>query len=269
MCTLIGCSSSLEIALVGDYLPTDFTVRITSPDAGSISVHCIDGSADFDPADASRWSPACPAGGLSLRDFTPVELSTTVSWSEGEVTQDFRPLYSESRPNGPGCEPICRSARLQVLIPSVPPYGDTSTWDTFSDPAHGFKLKFPASFALESGPQVAGHSTVYIGDKIQVRTSSTDPLVCQAECPMIETSESVTLAGRLAHLVRGHLDSDGGVARQDFVLYLVRSGSTYVSLVLYVASSPAPAGDPGLIHPLQQADIDVFNHIVRTLEFTQ
>ncbi len=223
---------------MGDYVPTEFSMSLASPDVGSLNVRCANGTAQFDPPDAARWSPACPAGRVSLQDFTPRQLSVSVHWSEGETAQDFQPAYVESQPNGPACEPTCRTARLELRIPAIPAYGDVSTWATYTDEAHGFSLRHPAALALEFGPQVDGYGIVFIGDKIQVRTSSVDPLVCQGECPIMESTEPVTLAGRDAYLVHGYIGSIGGNVPQHFMLYLIRSGSTYISLVLLRRKPP-------------------------------
>ena len=172
MCTLIGCGPSLEIVLVGDYVPTDFSMNLASPSGSLVNVRCTEGTARFDPPEAARWSPACPAGGVSLQDFTPEQLSVSLEWSEGEVTQDFNPVYFESRPNGPACEPVCRTARVELRVPAVPPYGDVSTWETYSDELHGFSIRHPAALTLEFGPESNGHRIVFVGDKIQIRTSA-------------------------------------------------------------------------------------------------
>lgn len=269
VCTLIGCGPSLEITLVGDYLPTTFALVLASSEGDTVHVLCTDGNATFDPPEAARWSPTCPAGGVALQDFTPEKLTVTASWSGGEVTQDFQPAYTESQPNGPACEPTCRAASLELHIPFIPPYGDTSSWQTYTDSAHGFRFRYPAALTLEFSPLVDGYGTVFVGDKIQVRTSSTDPLVCQGDCPLIESTEPVTIAGREARLVRGYIGSVGGNIPQRFMLYLIRSGSTYISLALFAAGrQDQSAVDPGVILPLQEADIELFNRMVQTVEIT-
>lgn len=269
VCTLIGCGPSLEIALVGDYVPTQFELTLFSPQGETVHVLCTDGNATFDPPEAARWSPSCPAGGVALQDFTPDQLSVTARWSGGEVTQDFQPTYIEAQPNGPACEPTCRTVRLELRIPSIPPYGDTSTWETYTDEAHGFSLRYPAALSIESSPLVDGYATVFVGDQIQIRTSSTDPVVCQGDCPMIESTEPVVIAGRQAHLVRGYIGSVGGNIPQRFMLYLIRSGSTYISLTLFAAGRhDQPVVDPSAILPLQESDIQLFNRLVQTVEMT-
>jgi hypothetical protein len=154
-----------------------------------------------------------------------------------------------------------------VRIPALPAYGDVSIWETYTDEAHGFSFRYPAEFSPEFGPQVDGYGIVFFGDKIQVRTSSTDPLVCQGECPMIESTEPVTIAGRQARLVRGYIGSIGGNMPQRFMHYLVRSGRTDISLILFAESRHATSSaGPAVILPLQEADIELFDRMVQTLE---
>lgn len=266
LCTLIACGPSLEIALVGEHVPTDFSMQL-SPNAGTLlNVHCAEGTSRFDPPEAERWSPACPAGGVTLQDFTPEQLGVTVKWADGEATQDFRPAYHQSRPNGPDCEPTCRFARLELRIPAVPAYGDVSTWETYTDADYGFSFFYPTALSLELGSEVDGRRSLFVGEKIQVLSGPLDPLVCQGECPLIESNEPVTLAGRQARLVRGYIGSIGGNIPQHFMLYLVRSGSTYISLTLYAAGRHATLVDPTVILPLQEPDIQLFDRIVRTLK---
>jgi hypothetical protein len=266
VCTLIGCGPSLEIILAGDHIPTDFSMVLTSPSEDPVTVRCTEGTAQFEPPQASRWSPACPAGGVSFEDFTPERLSITVRWSDGETTQDFQPDYTQSQPNGPDCQPACRAVRLDLRIPAVPAYGDESTWETYIDEQHGFSIRYPAALTLEFGPQVDGYGVVFVGDQIQVHTSPANPLVCRGQCPIMESTEPVTIAGRDAHLVRGYVGSIGGNIPRRFMLYLIRSGTTYISLVLYAGSRDATTADPTTLVPLQEADIGLFDRMVETLE---
>ena len=125
----------------------------------------------------------------------------------------------------------------------------------------------PPHLNLEFDPQSGSAGVVFVGERIEVRTSPVDPLVCRGDCPMIESNQPVTIAGRQARLVRGYLGSVGGNVPQQFMLYLIRSGRTYISLTLFAAGRHAAVGDPAVILPLQAADIELFDRIVGTLGF--
>jgi hypothetical protein len=183
------------------------------------------------------------------------------------VSQDFEPLYSEHQPNGPGCEPTCRSARIEVRIPGITAYGDPSTWETYADEDHGFRIRYPNALQLELGVSVDGHRVVFVGEQVRIQTSPRDPLICRGECPMIENTEWLTVAGRDVRRVRGYIGSIGGNIPQDFLLYDFRLGDAYASFVLYAESRSAEVADASVIAPLKQGDIDLFETMMQTLEF--
>jgi hypothetical protein len=265
-CTLIGCGPSLDVGLVGEHVPTDFTLTVNSGTGDFVKVRCTEGNAEFEPPEASRWAPSCPAGGVTFQDFAPEELSVTVMWSDGEVSQEFAPVYGQSQPNGPACDPGCRSARIDVYIPDLPAYGDSSTWDVYLDELHGFSLRYPAQMGLDIRPRSYGYGSIYVGDQIEIRTSARDPLVCRGDCPMIEESERITIAGRDARQVLGYVGSIGGNTPQYFLMYLMRLGDTYASFILYAESRHATTDDPSYIRDLKEPDIDLFERMMQTLE---
>jgi hypothetical protein len=269
-CTLIGCGPSFEVMLVGEHVPTDFTATLNTGSGDSVKVRCTEGNAEFEPPEASRWAPSCPAGGVSFQDFTPAAVSVTVVWADGEVSQEFAPAYGQSRPNGPACEPVCQSASFDVYIPDFPAYGDSSGWEIYLDELHGFRLRYPAQLGLEKiGPRSDGHGSTYVGDQIEIRTSARDPLVCRGDCPMIEESEAITIAGREARQVLGYLGSIGGNTPQYFLMYLIRLGDTYASFILYAESRHATTDDPSYIRDLKERDIDLFERMMLTLEILE
>ncbi len=269
VCTLIGCAASLEVTLKGKHVPTDFTMTVNSPAGDKVNVHCTEGNAEFDPPEAARWNPACPAGGVTFQNFTPQQITVTVRWHEGETTQTLEPVYSDFQPNGPQCEPTCRSGRVDVLIPQIPAHGDSSTWETYRDEQHDFSFKYPAALGLEAGPIVDGNRVLFLSDKIRIQTSAKDPLVCQGECPMIEKTETLTIAGREARRVRGYIGSIGGNVPQYFLMYLIRLGNTFVSFQLFAESREASTDDPSYIRDLKEEDVDLFERIMQTVEFTR
>jgi len=268
-CTLIGCGPSLEVALVGEHVPTDFSLSVNSRAGNIVNVHCTEGTAKFDPPAAARWTPACPAGGVAFQNFAPLQVRLTVRWSEGEVAQDFAPVYSQNQPNGPRCEPTCRAARIEVRIPRVPAYGDPWQWETYSDQQHGFAFKYPPALQLELGLPVDEYRVVFVGDQIQVQTSPVNPLVCRGDCPLIENNEVVTIAGREARQVQGYIGSIGGNVPRHFLMFVFRRGDTYVSFALYAESRDAAVADPSVISPLKEDDVELFERIMQTVEFEQ
>jgi hypothetical protein len=106
-CTLIGCSSGLNLNLTGK-VPNTFELELI-------------------PSIGEKRLVQCPAGGsgticlgekaILIQNFTPEEVAITVSYDGKKVTQNFVPSYSDSRPNGPNCEPACKQAQLTINIP--------------------------------------------------------------------------------------------------------------------------------------------------------
>lgn len=46
-------------------------------------------------------------------DFAPRQVRVTLTRDTFQATRVFQPEYAESRPNGPLCEPVCKSANLE------------------------------------------------------------------------------------------------------------------------------------------------------------
>jgi len=267
VCTLIGCGNTLEVRLVGAHVPTDFTLTLDAASGEHVRVRCTEGTAEFEPPEAARWTPACPAGGVSFFNFAPQGISVAVEWADGQVVQELEPRYATSQPNGPECEPTCRSGAVEVIIPEFPAYGAESTWAVYSDEAHGFRLRYPAQLGLKRETDLYGQTVATVGDRIEIRAGGRDPLVCVGDCPLIEENKPQPLAGRAARQVRGYIGSIGGSVPQYYLMYAVRLGEVHVSFVLYAAGRAAVTDDPTYIRELAQEDIDLFERIMRSVEF--
>ena len=100
MCTLIGCSSGLSIAIEG---PAD----------GPFTIEASDGSV--------METFACPAGARCERatfdEFTPEQVTVRVIAGGDTATTTSTPTYTTLQPNGPGCPPTCRQATVQARKP--------------------------------------------------------------------------------------------------------------------------------------------------------
>jgi hypothetical protein len=99
ICTKIGCSDGLTV-VVENAPPVPYTVEAALPDGTSRTAQC----------DAS---PGCDEG-VFLADVTADEVTVRITASAGTSSQVVRPEYVETQPNGPGCPPTCKQARVQV-----------------------------------------------------------------------------------------------------------------------------------------------------------
>lgn len=134
VCTEIGCLDGLQIALkketpwpAGAYT-FDFTVD-------GAPVRCS-GALPLGPCDAGpsltcdvaervvigESGCALPAAEQGFSDVrvpgAPAEVAVTITHEGAPLHQStLKPTYVESRPNGPGCDPVCRSATAELALP--------------------------------------------------------------------------------------------------------------------------------------------------------
>jgi|SRR5687768_3165509 len=100
-CTLIGCVGGLHIIL-----PSDVDVN----QAVHVEIELPDGSQQEQLCEVSSDCSEFFFEGVSARS---VVLRITIGGNTTQILE--RELtYNEFRPNGPDCEPICRSARVHI-----------------------------------------------------------------------------------------------------------------------------------------------------------
>ena len=104
-CTLIGCINGLfvEFSLSA---PTAYRVEVRGTAAQAVYVY--------------ECTPAaqCAGGGARFEDYFPETVIIKVITAAGTTTTTATPVYVESHPNGKGCGPTCRSARVTVSAPA-------------------------------------------------------------------------------------------------------------------------------------------------------
>ena len=103
-CTEIGCDSGLTIRLDGP------------PQAGPVRIELLTSGS------GPRYVYDCPdAGGCATGAFFPGftgdYVRVRVTTASGTATREARPAYTESRPNGADCPPVCRTATVTVPLP--------------------------------------------------------------------------------------------------------------------------------------------------------
>ena len=99
-CTLIGCTG-LVVEVTGAPGLTPVTVVVTAPDGSTRSATC------------TSPTGACP---VSFFDFTPASVTIRVSAGAQTTEVTRQPVYEVTRPNGPECAPVCRNARVTVVL---------------------------------------------------------------------------------------------------------------------------------------------------------
>lgn len=97
VCTLIGCNGGLNVTVVST-VQQNLTVTVKS---GAETLHTF----------------TCMAGQQCMAfidNRTPANVTVQVGTVSGTVSKDFAPVYTVSRPNGPGCDPECKQATVTV-----------------------------------------------------------------------------------------------------------------------------------------------------------
>jgi|SRR4051794_15005295 len=100
VCTAIGCTG-LVVEVTGAASQMPVTVVVAAPDGSTRSATCTSATG------------TCSA---LFFDFTPASLTVRVSSGAQSTEFTVQPAYLLTRPNGPGCPPECRSARLTVAL---------------------------------------------------------------------------------------------------------------------------------------------------------
>jgi hypothetical protein len=131
-CTLIGCVSHFEVAFTGaTSQPGNYRVDVVADGVPSTCEVTLPSMCDTEPTCSASnlpwkmtWSGCTPGtdrrslDGMMFRDHLPLTIEVMVrrdgiAVGEGSVS----PQYSESRPNGSDCDPVCRSApRFETAI---------------------------------------------------------------------------------------------------------------------------------------------------------
>lgn len=102
-CTLIGCADGLAVDFTGAQ-PASYTLEARAAGHEPVTVDCSGDQAAFQ----------CRPDGTFLPDFTPEEVTLRITWDGGEVERTVRPVYTETRPNGPDCPPVCRHGEVTI-----------------------------------------------------------------------------------------------------------------------------------------------------------
>ena len=105
-CTLIGCDSGIEVILEQ---PPAAPYRVEAYTSSQQQRHIY------------RCEPSSCPPRIMFSGLTADRVIIEVISEAGTRRHDVAPGYTESRPNGPGCDPLCRNAivRLQAdpLVP--------------------------------------------------------------------------------------------------------------------------------------------------------
>ena len=125
-CTLIGCADSLEVRFTGTTTrPARYQIEVVADGVPSSCQLTIPHECSMGPtcsAGPSNWrlilngcekgQPVQPSvDGVLFYQNAPTSFDLVVRRDDVVVGGgSFQPVYTESRPNGPECGPVCRNA---------------------------------------------------------------------------------------------------------------------------------------------------------------
>ena len=152
-------------------------------------------------------------------------------------------------------------------ISTLPPTSTSDNWLTYSSSEYGFSIRYPSDLEITPSDKSA---SLYIGKKMQIRIGDVDPLECQGDCPVIENTESVTIAGTAVTRVTGYIGSIGGNNPQHYMSIIFPHNSLYYTFTLYALEFDASLINPppSTIAPLVESDIILFEQMVDTVSFS-
>ena len=104
-CTLIGCVNGLFVEFSQ---PTPGPFRVEVRGTSSMTVHVYECTS----------ATGCGQGLAMFEDYFPQSVTIKLTTAAGTTTMSATPVYTESQPNGKGCGPTCRSARVTVPAPT-------------------------------------------------------------------------------------------------------------------------------------------------------
>ena len=103
-CTLIGCVNGLIV---------EFSAPATAPYRIEVRSNAL----TVNVYECTVLNQCYPHGAI-FQEYFPGEVTIKVVTAAGTTTTSATPTYRESQPNGEGCGPTCRTARVTVPFPA-------------------------------------------------------------------------------------------------------------------------------------------------------
>ena len=100
-CTLIGCEDGLAVVIEG------------APQGP----YRVEARAEGEAPRVQECPSTASCGRIFFADFLPAEVTVEVIAGGSASSRTVRPAVETLEPNGPGCPPICRQARVIVPWP--------------------------------------------------------------------------------------------------------------------------------------------------------
>lgn len=167
----------------------------------------------------------------------------------------------------------------RVEVPTVTPTTNPMVgWKTFVSPDSNFSLKYPSEYELKTLVNLG----YVINRNITLPSYPVSITACRGDCPVISSSEEVTLQiGVKAIKVKGYIGSIGGNIPESFIRYEMLNPHTvperrYTNIILWelpqdinyqdkIKQYPPDRG----VNPISPEHEHVFDQILSTFKFIE
>jgi hypothetical protein len=162
---------------------------------------------------------------------------------------------------------------LPTPTPAVEGIPTTEAWTTYTNRVYRFSLRHPPKFDVPASD--FGDPRGFIGDKIVFSVGESNPYwvgclsAALGDCPVMEAVETTLVAGQEATRIGGYIGAIGGNIPQQYITYIVLKDEVYYTFTLYALSRDSAEQAGGIIWPLGEEDVAVFEQIMETLEFLE
>lgn len=160
-----------------------------------------------------------------------------------------------------GCLPPGQTPTPTAVAPTL-----AADWPTYTNEAFGFAIDHPPDFEVPG----AGHAEPFgnLGEQITFSIGEVSPEDCRGDCPVIESSEAVQVAGQPATKLAGYIGSIGGNIPQQYQTYVFEREGRFYSFTLY-ALERSETVEGTDIQPLAAEDVALFEQMLATLRFVE
>ena len=157
--------------------------------------------------------------------------------------------------------------------PAVPPQeiDSTADWKTYTDKKDGYRFKYPSLFELTT----LGESLPLLNRKIYWGTVPVSYIDCRGGCPIVTSTQQITINGILATKIKGWIGEIGGNYAQSYIKYEIKfpDQNSYFQISLWeLPQNLKPNEIPSSDRKIQDISLDderVFDQILSTFKFTE
>lgn len=150
-----------------------------------------------------------------------------------------------------------------TAMPTFPPLPTDATtttpevtFNTYTNTAYSYSLQYPSNLTIEGD----GNSQfVWLGDRIWIMVSDTNPEAPMGDAPVIENAQDVMIGANNARRLSGYIGAVGGNTPQRYESFVIQNDNRYYQFTAY----ELPRGD---VQPIDRPMNAVSANVVALLE---